>query len=145
MATSTLGNFSARMNAIADGVEANSDKMVREVVKAVGPVLVYATPILTGRARSNWQGAVNSIPEGTLFYPDPDAPPSPGEGTEMGLRSIEDAAAAYKSGGYVAIVNNVPYIGDLNDGTSQQAPAGFVQTAVVVGISSIANVKLVPQ
>ena len=41
------------------------------------------------------------------------------------------ALASYRlEGGNIFISNNVPYILALNDGTSRQSPAGFVQNAI---------------
>lgn len=48
--------------------------------------------------------------------------------------------ATYRLGqGSVFISNNVPYIVYLNQGSSSQAPPGFVETAVEVAIQNVAG------
>jgi hypothetical protein len=41
--------------------------------------------------------------------------------------------------GNIFITNNVPYIGWLNEGSSKQAPAGFVQAAIVKALVEDVN------
>jgi hypothetical protein len=36
--------------------------------------------------------------------------------------------------GAIFITNNVPYIGNLDAGTSAQAPSGFVRQSILAGI-----------
>ena len=46
-------------------------------------------------------------------------------------QGIAEVATQYTlDQGSVFVSNNVPYILKLNDGHSQQAPAGFIQTAI---------------
>ena len=40
------------------------------------------------------------------------------------------------------VSNGVPYIGKLDQGSSQQAPAGFVRAAVVKAVAKLAGVRL---
>lgn len=134
---STLSQFAQWITGVGNNVDPTTTAIVKDMVKTMAPVLIKATPVDTGRARSNWQGSVNSIPTGILYYPAPLAPSSASDGTAEGIQSIENAAAAYTGRGYIAIANNVPYIGMLNDGSSSQAPAGFVEQAVLAGIMSM--------
>ena len=47
---------------------------------------------------------------------------------EIGLQAM----ARYKlSDGTVTVSNNVPYIGRLNDGSSKQAPVGFIESGTL--------------
>lgn len=79
--------------------------------------LTESTPIDTGWARSNWQMAVGTPATGVVGSPgSPGSPP---------------LVTSYRLGqGPINITNNVPYIQVLNDGHSQQAPAGFVEAAI---------------
>lgn len=45
--------------------------------------------------------------------------------------------------GSIHITNNLPYIGVLNDGHSQQAPADFVKLAVLDGLATVRGLKIV--
>jgi hypothetical protein len=136
-----LGYLAKRMGQLAKKVERNADKAVRDTVNAIAPVLVYATPVQTSRARANWQGSINA-PITTVLYGKPDKPPTVDSGATMGITSLKAAAVAYRPGSTVYMVNNVPYIGKLNRGSSAQAPAGFVLLAVLTGARTIRKARL---
>jgi hypothetical protein len=138
-----LKRFAIRMKKLGGNVGQNGPKLLRKVALSVDATVVSATPVDTGRARSNWVAEINSPATGTR------EPYSPGkEGSTGGPNAqaaIEQARAVistYKSGQAVHLTNNLPYIGALNDGHSAQAPAGFVQTAVLNGIAQVRGVKL---
>lgn len=138
-----LKYLAKRLDYYANAIEQNSVKLVQDVVKSMAVTLVPDTPILTGRARANWQAEVGAIPTGVLF-PEPDKPPTPAAGQVIGINALVTAADQYRGGSFIGIANNVPYIGKLNAGSSAQAPAGFVLKAVIVAIRKINSVKLVP-
>ena len=95
------------------------------------------TPVDTGHARANWVASIGAPVEeeqgtrperllGKLSHP---------VSTEAAERGIAEVATQYKlEKGRVFISNNVPYILALNEGHSQQAPAGFVQLAIAKAI-----------
>ena len=56
--------------------------------------------------------------------------------TEAVLKEIADTDTK------ASVANGVPYIGDLNNGTSKQTAGGFVERAVHKGIRSIENFDL---
>ena len=97
------------------------EKTVRTVALAVDRELVMNTPVDTGRARSNWLPSIGS-PD--IRIVEPGAKPD-----------ITGATLNYSLKSEIFITNNLPYIRRLNDGHSQQAPAGFVETAINVGVS----------
>lgn len=74
------------------------------------------TPVDTGRARANWGLDINIIDVSIV------EPASP-----KGF----DAVARYKLSDVINISNNLPYIRRLNEGYSGQAPAGFVEDAII--------------
>ena len=43
----------------------------------------------------------------------------------------------------IHITNNAPHIQPLNDGHSKQAPAGFVQIAVMEGLAGLRRARIV--
>jgi hypothetical protein len=101
---------------------------VKKIVLDATANLTEDTPRDLGWARNNW------IPE---IGPGPDAPA--GSREESGISAAQAAqqqgiaaiAVTYRLGlGIITITNNVPYIVYLNEGSSQQAPAGFVQAAI---------------
>lgn len=136
-----LAFLARRLNQIAATVERRAPLVVRHIVTAMAPVLVYATPVDTSRARANWQPGIAQIPQGVLFG-EPSAPPSPDYGGRAAVSAILGSVASYPGGSYFAIANNVPYIQRLNRGWSAQAPAAFVQQSVAVGIRSLRRFRI---
>ncbi len=126
--------FARRMGRLASGVVEGAAKAIRNSGISVVRSVVKATPKKTTKARSEWVANIGSPDLG-----------------ERGIRSaaevVSDARSALdeaairreiSSGDVVEIhVANggekVPYLGVLNRGSSQQAPAGFVKTALEEG------------
>ena len=133
-----LDRLSRKMRQTAIQIETGATVMTRKVALAIDQTLVIATPVDTGRARSNWVVEV-----GTQPTRDTREPYSPGD---RGNTGAANAAAAIAQGQqavmsynredeYIFITNNLNYIKDLNEGKSPQAPPGFVQTAIARGVS----------
>lgn len=80
--------------------------------------LVLKTPVDTGRARANWQVTLDEPAGGTLEATDPS-----GGGTIAGGAATIGAVEPY---GSIWITNNLPYIEELEDGHSDQAPNGML-------------------
>ena len=88
------------------------------------------TPVDTGWARANWIAQIGS-PVTKAVGSQENVAAAEGA-TQAGLGSL----LAYKlRAGSVFITNNVPYILKLNDeGSSSQAPKGFVQAAITAAV-----------
>ena len=134
----TLTDLGKKLNTLADNLPTNASTLVKKVAEDVHTHVVVYTPVKTGKARSNWLV--------TLREDSSDVIPTHGvEGSisttlNEGRSVIQNA----KKGDSIHIVNNVDYIGELNEGSSTQAPAGFVQSAVVSAVESIEeNVKVI--
>ena len=126
--------FAKRIDKMSLNILANTEKGVRKVVLAIDNALVSTTPVDTGRARSNWLPNFNGPAEGT---------------TERTNAAAAKAEVAAKVASYdvnlhasVHLTNNLPYIGKLNEGSSEQQPAGFVRRAVLAGAAAVKSVKL---
>lgn len=135
--------FSKRMGVVADTVDRNSDTLTRRVAIKVDQVVVMGTPVDTGRARSNWITSLGSARRDTL------SPYAPGEGGSTGsanaqaaMDQCEAVVAHYQHGNEIHIANSLPYIGKLNEGSSAQAPANFVEESVNVAVQSIKGARL---
>ena len=133
-----LRRFANRVREVGVRVQDNADAMTREVALAVDAAVVMATPVDTGRARSNWQVALGAAPTGTR------APYSPGEegstsgtNTQAAIEQGRQAISGYRGGQVIHITNNLSYIGRLNAGHSAQAPSGFVERAVLAGVAAV--------
>lgn len=164
MATVDINNASA----IWDKIEKESDYIHAAVMKAVAlsvdSELVDATPVDTGRARSNWILTTGSP---SSEYKDPfntnihSANWKSGKfrKTERGLRlagrttnadaaKIQARAALSNFNSVhkedtIYIVNNTPYIEKLNNGSSKQAPTNFVERAISTGVRRTTDVKII--
>lgn len=135
---SDLRGFSGRIRVRGKRVEENADALVRKVAVAVDTAVVLATPVDTGRARANWQvelGEVSNDSEVTSF-PEGKGGDSGAaaamQAINAGKNQINTYASRFKE---IHIYNNLPYIQRLNDGYSAQAPAGFVESAVLAGVA----------
>lgn len=124
-----LGELSGAMRKAGQAIVDNANRLTRRAALAVDAAVVLATPVDTGRARANWQVELGAPASGTV---DPE--------DQSGQAAIDKGKAQieqYKGGSSINITNNLPYIERLNDGWSAQAPAGFVEKAVMVGVDAI--------
>lgn len=88
------------------------------------------TPVDTGHARGNWILSVGAPALGEL----------PGRGSADG--NAASILAWTLHDGPIYINNNTPYILRLNDGWSDQAPAGFIERAIDEALAFV-NAKFV--
>jgi hypothetical protein len=115
---------------IGKDIRAVLSGVVRDVMLDATQALIAATPVDTGHAASNWilsTGSPHSGVDGSREAVSTGA-------QDAGLAAIE----RYDVGkdGKVYLVNNVDYIGDLDQGSSPQAGAGFVARALLSGVSA---------
>jgi hypothetical protein len=133
------------MKKIGENLVANVDAGWRATALAIDQAVVTSTPVDTGRARSNWRAGVGANPGGVV----PAASPGVGGSTaaESASQAIDDATAVIggADGDIIYISNNLPYIQALNDGSSAQAPAGFVELAVQAGQEAVKRIKALGQ
>lgn len=120
------------------------DKLVRKVAIVSYQSIVFRTPVDTGKARSNWHLTLDSP---RFSVRQPFAP-----GIKLGINETANAQAAInqalsllstrRNGQDIYIVNNVKYIQKLNNGSSPQAPASFVQFGIQDGVQTVRNIKV---
>ena len=117
----------AQIRAIIEGLEDLTERTIIKLTLDIIANLVDVNPVDTGWSRANWVPSIGSPTDDPVGM--------------RGAAGVAEAASAQAAGraavlgyklprGRVFISNHVPYIQDLNDGSSQQAPAGFVQAAV---------------
>jgi hypothetical protein len=142
----TLNDFAKRIGTIAVKVEDGTGRLTRAVALAADQAVVVATPVDTGRARSNWLVEVDAPAAGTR---EPYVPGSKlGTGERDNLQGALDQGAGVvgrfdvKRNQSIHITNNLPYIQRLNDGWSAQAPAGFVEAAVQAAVRAVRGSKI---
>ena len=109
-----------------DDVRAAHRTLVQKTAIAVDQQLVQKSPVDTGRFRGNWQAGVGSAPTGEL----------PVRPAEAAIAEAVQVARSAPDFPVVFLANNLPYAQRLNEGHSQQAPAGFVEASIdsVVGL-----------
>lgn len=112
------GNFDLEISRFIERACGNIDEAMRTAAVLVAQGVVSTSPVDTGRFRANWVFG-RSLPQGTV-----DATDISGAAT---IAKIAGQVTSLKAGGEVWIVNNLPYAGKLEYGSSQQAPSGVVR------------------
>lgn len=154
-----LTDLATYMDRVANAVPDFGNQVAKDVANTILSDLTQVTPVDVGEAVSNWQvtldaPAVSDVP---AFAPSPkgrvvkgvwvhkvdpvitaqaNVPPT----VQAGQAEI----AKKKPGQVLFITNNAPHIVQLDAGTSDQAPAGFVNRAMALGAQIIGNRKLKP-
>lgn len=129
----SLNIFATEINNLGKVIQDNVVKLQKSVVEAVVDHVATNTPVKTGQAAGNWQTTIGSPASSWTA------------GSSSAAASIANAKAALmglKDGQDVYITNNVPYIVELNQGSSQQAPAAFVESAVLTAMGKAGNFNL---
>jgi hypothetical protein len=106
-----------RVGDIGDYASQQMEKLLRVAVFETDSRLKQASPVDTGRFRVSWQVGENAAPGGEK--------PA---GTYSGTPQIERIGYQQeKLGNVYSVHNNLPYAEPLANGSSKQAPAGWVQ------------------
>lgn len=133
--------FADSLRRTAEKIRGSVDAAWRATALAVDQTVVLATPVDTGRARSNWRVSTekqSDVYEAfVLGKGGSTGADNAAAALDQGQQAINDA-----TGDVLYISNNLPYIQPLNDGHSAQAPAGFVEQAVQAGIDAIKQVRV---
>jgi hypothetical protein len=106
-----------QLSQIGDYAEQQMDQLLRAVVLDVDTRCKLESPVDTGRFRMSWQVGENAAPGGQV--PDGNYPNMPA------LTRLNYQKEAV--GNIYSVHNNLPYAEPLANGTSNQAPAGWVQ------------------
>ena len=99
-------------------------KLISAVGVDIGTRLIFKTPVDTGRAQNGWLPSIGAPAAGEGGVADP-----------SGTTALSKIVSTFRpnvlpNGPVLYVSNNVPYIGELNNGHSKQAPANFVGMAV---------------
>lgn len=135
----SLTDFAADMARTAKVVERQARIIIRDVAASIVAELVARTPVggpptsphdpHPRLARSNWSAR-------------------PGDNEAVNLRQPEDAAAtiararAAPPADTYTISNPTPYLSRLNEGSSTQAPAGFIEAGIADGAARVPDVNI---
>lgn len=116
------GSFSADISAWIAKAKGNRDQVLRKIALDMFSRVILRTPVDKGRARGNWHVSIGRVDDNVLQLDD-----------KAGTATISAAAAhiaQVKAGDVIYLINNLPYIGKLESGSSKQAPAGMVEITV---------------
>lgn len=121
--------LSQRILKIQRNIVDGANEKVKRAAKAYLTEVVQGTPADTGQAISSWKVGLNYSPRGTRTF---------SEGSKGSTRAVNISAVlnfelpkieGRQTGQTIYIVNTTSYIGLLNAGRSNQAPAGFIDKA----------------
>ncbi len=139
----TLLDLANRMRTLADKIGSEGARCAVETTLAIVGDLARVTPVDTSRAVSNWQVTLDSPSNKSIF------PHFAGfNGSTFTASGAETVSLAKqvlrnkKPGQIIFIKNNLTYISALNEGSSMQEPAGFVERAVLIGRKTTENFKI---
>lgn len=152
-----LYDLATQMHTLVKRIGTFSNETSKDVALTILSDLVQVTPVDVGDALANWQVTLDN----PALLPIPAYAPSPKGRVIAGtwvhkvdpaitaqanitptLAAANAALAPKQPGQSIFIANNVPYIEDLNTGTSTQAPSGFVDRAILLGNGAIKRAKL---
>jgi hypothetical protein len=115
--------------AVVRALEAVTSNVVKKITLDVTANLVETTPVDTGWARANWIPAISQPYRSTEGSP---------ESVSRAAQTTGQARVATSYDirqGSVFVSNNVPYIVRLNEGSSSQAPSGFIEAAITKAVT----------
>ena len=117
-----MSSFGDQLRAFERKTIDKMERAARKIVLDAFSEVIMMSPVDTGRFRGNWQTAIGSVPSGTIEVLDPDG--------NIVIAKVAGVTAGMEIGDVVYMANNLPYAQRLEDGWSQQAPAGMVRLTV---------------
>lgn len=118
-----MASFEQQLRRAVGHTKGKMDRVFRKIALDMFTEVILRTPVDKGGARANWRVAIGEVPHGTLDLND-----------VSGQATISAAAAkamSLEAGDTIYLANSLPYIKRLmNDGWSQQAPAGAFDLVV---------------
>ena len=121
---SALSDFDRAVEKIDLEVAKAATTLQRKLVLKIATLLILATPVRTGAARSNWNTSI-----GVANFSVTDVVDTNGNKARQKAIAVSKSV---KPGDVAYITNALPYIGKLNDGHSKQQPAGFIERSVLL-------------
>ena len=125
-----LKEFNADLSKFGEAVEKAPGVVVRKLALDILKRVRETTPVITGRAKANWFPTVGK-PSSEIDYEATNKAPL---GSAGGGKTFPAQIPNFP---VLWITNNLPYINELNDGSSTQAPKNFVELAVEQEVKAI--------
>jgi hypothetical protein len=127
--------FEADIAKFAEQVKIAPELVVRKLALDIFTDLLRASPVDTGRFRANWTLSLGT-PNRRILWAMSDIGKQMQAQINLAAKRVQQADGTQ----VIYITNNLPYAERLNEGWSQQAPAGFVQMAIAKNVKPIADV-----
>lgn len=127
--TDNAVEFSRQLTKLANYTESAVNAVIRKTCLDLFTSIVKRTPADTGRARGSWM--ISGM--GNTGKKLPDTYKSFGSQTSRGMEKVRETIGEFmleRIGDTIVIHNNVEYIEPLENGHSQQAPAGMVAVSL---------------
>lgn len=117
-----MARLEGRERVIAE-LSGNSDKLCRGVLLETHKRVMQKTPVRSGRARANWNVSVGA-PDTSIN--------NDATSADVGAKQAEalSVVGQFKAGDTGYVTNSLPYIPELEDGRSKQAPGGMIKVTV---------------
>ncbi len=116
-------NFGDQLMRWANKRKVSMHKAIAMTAIRLGANIIERTPIDTGRAKGNWMSAYGSADTGTSETRTQNE-------ALQGLR-VKFTVAQVAQNTSLLITNSLPYIIELEQGKSKQAPAGMVRLSIL--------------
>jgi hypothetical protein len=121
-----------KLDQVGDYVTEQFEKLLRVAVLETDSRLKQASPVDTGRFRASWQVGENAAPggiapEGQFDTGKTFKTSKRGRSTQEVLPIQRLGYGQERVGNVYSVHNNLPYAEPLANGSSKQAPAGWVQ------------------
>jgi hypothetical protein len=137
--------FSARLKVLTAMIDKNVEREVRAAGMACAMEVINRTPVKTGRARSNWIGSrYGAIPTNIIEGANTkNRETNRSVATVTAVRNCASTIRSWKREmGSLLISNCVPYIFDLDDGTSGQARQGMTLFGIMAARRRLKQARL---
>lgn len=105
-----------------------ADLVVRKTALQLQSEMIARSPVDTGRFKGNWQTGIGAVNADTGSAANSDA-----------LGRCATVLQGWKPGQTIFLTNSLPYAKRLENGWSQQAPAGMVRLTVANYAAALAN------
>lgn len=133
---SSLGEFGKAFKRKGAVLERETSRLLRETAIGVVTEVARDTPIDTGQAQSNWLTRLNAPFPYYIWNEDDNG------AWHEAVDFAQNVLKNVKTTDVIHITNSLPYIAQLNRGTSRQAPKLFVQMAVLRAAYAIKGFKV---
>ncbi len=121
-----MANFALQVAGFAKGIDTTYGKVIAKVLLDMYADIIKRTPVLTGRARASWNIGINRSDLSVASK----AITKNGNVPQPNILEAASKLSDVTTKDTVFISNNLPYILELENGSSKQNRAGMVKPVV---------------